>query len=275
MAWTNAHIPWLVDTKRVIRTAEGKEIAVWELRHQPDPPILSAWADHFRNHYCRDHEIDVLRDGTGHSRSEYLEALKFPDRSQGFGPLIRAGDFSEILVADFLQFVLHFQVPRTRFVDKGIRNESKKGCDVIGFKCLDPNTPLPDDALAIFESKAQFSGTAAKPKLQEAVDGSAKDLLRKAESLNAIKQRLLDEKNVEQGRVVARFQNKADKPYQEYFGAVALFETDLVDEQVLETTTAQNHHATANLTLVVIHGQEMMRLTHDLYKLAAEQAEQA
>jgi len=44
--------------------------------------------------------------------------------------------------------------------------------------------------MIIFESKAQMSGNVAGTILQNAIADSAKDELRKAESLNAIKQRL-------------------------------------------------------------------------------------
>ena len=58
--------------------------------------VTSNWAKHFRNHYCFDTEIDIFRDGTGYSREEYLNNLKFPTSNRGFGPGIRAGDFGEI-----------------------------------------------------------------------------------------------------------------------------------------------------------------------------------
>ena len=72
-----------------ISTTEGEEIEVWNLNHQQDPAVLSAWAKHFREHYCPDAMIDILRDGTPHSRAEYLETLIFPDAREAPGPSIR------------------------------------------------------------------------------------------------------------------------------------------------------------------------------------------
>ena len=102
MPWTSAHLKWLVDTGEKLTTADGKSIEIWEFRYDNDDKILSAWAKHFRNHYCLDHDIDYYRKGYDYTRSEYLNNIKFPDVSAPPGPSIRAGDFGEILVADYL-----------------------------------------------------------------------------------------------------------------------------------------------------------------------------
>lgn len=91
MAWTSKHLKWLVDTGKRLSTADGKQVGVWEFRHEKDESILSVWAKHFRNHYCLDCDIDDLRRGYGYSRAEYLTQIKFPDASAAPGPSIRAG----------------------------------------------------------------------------------------------------------------------------------------------------------------------------------------
>ena len=131
--WTSEHTKWLIDTGERLKTADGKEVEVWEFRHEKDEAVLSAWAKHFRNHYCFDSEIDYWRRGYKCSRGEYLNTIKFPDPKDAPGPSIRAGDFGEVLVADFLEYLLGYWVPRTRYGDKTIRNESTKGSDIIGF----------------------------------------------------------------------------------------------------------------------------------------------
>lgn len=105
-----------------------------ELIHHGDEAILSAWAKHFRNHYCLDSQIDALRKGTPRSRTGYLTQIKFPDAAQAPGPSIRAGDFAEVLVTDYVEFAMRLWVPRTRYDHKVARNESTKGTDIIGFK---------------------------------------------------------------------------------------------------------------------------------------------
>ena len=155
MPWTSEHTKWLVDTGNRLNTLDGKTVEVWEYCHEQDDYILSAWAKHFRNHYCLDSEIDYYRRGPGLTRAEFLNNIKFPDQSLKPGPSIRAGDFGELLVADYLQYILGYWVPRTRYADKTIRNESTKGCDIIGFKMIGKEES-PRDILAIFEAKTQF-----------------------------------------------------------------------------------------------------------------------
>ena len=266
------HLAWLVDTGRILKTADGKPVQVMELRHKDDGAVLSAWAKHFRNQYCDDAQIDALRQGTKHTRAEYLREIKFPDRSTAPGPSIRAGDFGEVLVADYVEFALQYWLPRTRYDHKTVRNESTKGSDIIGFKTLDPSKNDPSDALALFEAKAQLTGHKPNGRLHAAIDGSAKDELRRAESLNAIKQRFLDQHEAAKVDVVERFQDPEDRPYKEVFGAVALVSTPLFDPKEIKATDASGHPRAGSLTLIVIHGPDLMPLVHELYRRAADEA---
>ncbi len=271
MSTKPSHIQWLSKAKVSITTPDGKSVDVYEFNHQNDEAILSAWAKHFREHYCLESDIDYMRAGPGFTRGEYLVNLKFPTAKDGFGPATRSGDFGEILVADYLEYILDFWVPRTRYADKVIRNESKKGSDIIGFKFV-AASENPGDILALFESKAQFSGTTCKPKLQEAVDGSVKDEMRRAETLNAIKQRLYEKSDLAAAEKVARFQDKTTRPYSELYGAAALFCESAYDETIIADTITANHPHIGNLTLLVIKGNDMMQLIHALYARAANEA---
>ena len=273
MPWKSEHIKWLVDTEERLETADHNVVEVWEFQYNPDDDeIMSAWAKHFRNHYCLDSSIDVLRDGTGQSRGEYLENIIFPDPNNPPGPSIRSGDFGEILVADFLEFILGNWVPRTRYGSKDVRNESTKGCDIIGFKFLKDNDESPKDTMTIFEVKAQLTRIGNIHGLQVAISDSAKDQSRKAESLNAIKQRLIGKQSTEDASRIARFQNPEDNPYREISGAAALFSSAQHDPDLINACNANNHPNQKNLKLLVIHGEDMMPLVHDLYRRAANEA---
>jgi hypothetical protein len=267
-----AHVDWLVDTKRPIKTSSGELVTVLELQHVGNAQVLSAWARHFRNHYCSDSEVDALRDGTPYSRAEYLTELKFPHAKTGLGPATRAGDFAEILVADYLEFVRDYRVPRTRYNRKTITDESTKGTDVVGFRFHSSGAEDSRDELTLFEAKAQLSGGKAKPKLQEAVDDSPKDELRWAESLNALKQRLIDAGNAADASAVRRFQNPADRPYRQSYGAVAVLSSAVFDEGDVKMVSTTAHPHRGSLSLVVIRGPELMALVHALYKRAADEA---
>ena len=266
------HLNWLIDTEKRLKTADNKTVAVFEFRHQKDDEVLSEWAKHFRNHYCSDTDIDTLKRGTLYTRAKYLIEIKFPDGSNKPGPSIRAGDFSEILVADYLQYLLRYWVPRNRYCDKINRNESPKGSDVLGFKIMREGQESTKDTLAIYEVKSKFSGIKPFNRLQDAVIDSCKDITRRAESLNAIKQHLLDKKQNDYLPRVERFQNPVDHPYEEVWGAVALFSTACFSGDLVCETDTSNHPNKSNLILIVVHGQDMMKLVHDLYRRAADEA---
>jgi hypothetical protein len=279
--WTGEHIKWLVDTGERLKTADGKDIAVWEFRHQPNVGVLSAWGKHFRNHYCMDADIDFMRGKR--SRKDYLNEIKFPSKTTKLGPAIRAGDFGEILVADYLHWVLDFWVPRVRWGSKVVRDESPKGSDVIGFKFFKKSGTSSKDVLAIFESKAKFS-KGSESRLQDAINDSAKDHIRIDESLNYIKQKLFEHKEFEQSKLIERFQSPVDLPYQESYGAAAIiteehFETDEItraDTRKIPKSRKSKevvpHPNRDHLVLLLIKGTDMMTLVHELYRRAADEA---
>lgn len=193
MPWTCKHLEWLKDTGNTIKTSCGKDVPIFEFRHDlSNESVMSAWARHFRNHYCLDTELEVLKPDEM-TKSDYLLELKFPHASTRPGPSIRAGDFAEILVADYLQFLRSYYVPRTRYDRKIIGNESSKGSDVIAFK--QQQTPSRTDEMLVYEVKAKLSENSKSNVLQTAIIDSSKDEVRLAESLNGMKQRLFDQRD--------------------------------------------------------------------------------
>ncbi|HDL5698674.1 TPA: DUF1837 domain-containing protein [Mannheimia haemolytica] len=273
MSFSFHHMKWLIDTGNQLKTQDGKEVKVLEFQHEYNDEILSEWAKHFRNQYCKDEQIDSLRSGMGLSRKEYLNQIKFPDKSIHPGPSIRAGDFAEILAADYLEYQLRHWVPRTRYSHKTIRNESEKGSDTIGFLFFtdDISKGSPQDTLTIIESKAKYTGQ-HNNKLQTAVEHSNKDVIRKAETLNAIKQRFLDKEDYTNSKRIERFQNEADNPYIQQFGAIAHLDNNNYADDVITSVNASEHSYSNELFLIVIKGKEMMKLVHELYKRAADEA---
>lgn len=270
-----SHTDWLKKTSAIIKTSDGLAVAVYELTvNQADTPILKTWAKHFREHYCLDNQIDRLRQGTGKSRSDYLKDLVFPDKSSSFGPATRSGDFAEILVADILENQFGFWTPRTRYDNKLVRNESPKGTDILGFKFHSGSAskPTANDVLISFESKAQLSGSKAQPRLQDAVNDSAKDMFRIAESLNAMKRRLIDKGDDHGADQVERFQDGMEIPYIRQSGAAAVFCSSVYDLSGISATNCSLHENINNLMLIVVHSNSLMAFVHALYERAANEA---
>jgi hypothetical protein len=269
---TPPHIAWLHDTGERRQTACGREIEIWELNPEEDEEVLSAWAAHFRQHYCNDEDLPALAQGTGKSHAEFLTTILFPDAHQVPGPSLRSGDFGEILVADFIEYILGYWSPRVlRYQDRWNRNDSTKGCDVIGFKFAQEHEYHPTDELFVFESKSGLAAAQGN-RLQDAVQDSVKDHLREAMTLNAMKQRMLVRGEEEQIARVQRFQNEAERPFKRINGAAAILDINVYNNTNLEDTDATGHRNAANLRLLVIRGPSLMQLVHALYERASNEA---
>ena len=265
------HINWFEDTGETFETADGQEVEVWNFNHEDDEEVLSDWARHFREHYCSDEELPFLVDGTGKTKSQFLNEIKFPDRRAKPGPSTRSGDFAEILVADYIEYVLGYWCPRqVRYEDRMNRNVSTNGCDILGFKFVQENAISDDDELFLLESKASFRPTAAN-RLQDAIDDSIKDMAREGMSLSAIKQRLR-KKNLEDAAKVQRFQMESDRPFRRISGAASVLEDEVYDGMDLESADASKHPNVDSLRLIIIRGVSMMDLVHKLYEVAADEA---
>lgn len=261
------YLDWLLEEKTIV-TSEGKQIIIYELDIQDDENVLQLWAKHLREHYCADSEIDILRSGLGLTREQYLRDIKFPDAHIVPGPSVRSGDFTEILIADYVQYVLDYTVPRTRYDRKVNRNSSTMGSDLIGYKC---GTKISSsDELIIFEVKACASNKrSSKVRLQKAVDDSNKDKLRLAETLNAVVQRLIDRNNLSEAQKVQRFQNATDRPYSKIYAAAAVHSNASYFEFALKTVSTL-HHIDPDLKLVVVHCDKLMDLIHEIYGRACK-----
>lgn len=258
------------EQEECLHTADGREITVLRLDTEDNDEILDEWAEHFRNNYRTLEDLDFDIVGTGKTREEFLINDVFPDTKVQPGPATRVGDFCELLVADYIEFIRDYYVPRTRYCRKINRNMSSPGSDVLGFK-LNDQSPRKDEIFVI-EVKGTAnpkSNTKGYQRLQEAINGSKKDIVRYAESLNAIKRRLRDSGKTDKVKVVERFQNFADKPYVIRYGACAVLTNSIFIADDMVNATAENHKV-KNLELIIIHNEGLKELIDELYRRAAK-----
>lgn len=261
------HVQYFTDSQLSLQTSDDQQVEIIELEHAGDDGTLSEWSTHLRNHYCADAEIDDMRQGTGLTRSQYLENVKFPT----LGPIVSA-DFSEILVADYVQFMLRYQVPRTRYETKTNRNTSPTGIDILAFKIRNEGRQSSRDRLLTCEVKAALQNRKATT-LAEAVSDSTKDFgVRKAESLNAMKQRLKDRNRHAEANLVERFQDKTDRPYWEISGAAVVHSNHTWDDEVVTSVSCSDHPNRSDLLLMAIRGHRLMDLARRLYRRACDEA---
>ncbi|MGL1830789.1 UNVERIFIED_CONTAM: DUF1837 domain-containing protein [Acinetobacter sp. HSTU-ASm16] len=268
------HLDFIKNTGTVLKTVNGQDIEIWELSEINDEAVLSSWAKHFREQYCLDSDIDLLMKGTPYkTKKEYLEELIFPDKSHPPGPSIRSGDFAEILLTDFLEFIWEFWVPRGKYEEKWNRNESIKGVDILGLQMKDLNQHKPDDILIAIEAKAQLSSSSRYNKtLQKAINDSSKDIFRQAQTLNAIKRRLIISQDNQNAMLVERFQDKADRPFIYRPCAIAVLTDTAFDERLIQLSDSSKHPNLSTLKIIIFKGSDLINLAHELYERAANEA---
>lgn len=250
----------------VQQTINNKKVDIFEFQYEYDDNIINEWSKHFRQQYCSDTELVEESEANKLSESEFLLNIKFPTEHGAPGPSIRAGDFAEILVSDYIQFILNYYVPRTRYDCKTIRNESTKGCDIIAFKSQSVTNS--DDEMLIIEVKAQFSGRKPVNRLQDAINSSKNDVRRLSESLNAMKRQLKYRGEESNAKIIERYQNTTDTPYKRRMGAAAVQSDNLYDSSLINIATTDGH-PDDNIMLLVIRGKDMMPLVHELYRRAS------
>lgn len=266
------HVDWLVDTGERRTTTCGRDIEIWQLNPHDNEATLSAWAAHFRQHYISDEHLPIMVDGTGLTNAEYLRQTLLPDRFQPPGPSLRSGDFGEILVADYIEYVLGYWCPRElRYQERWNRNDSTKGCDVIGFKFFAGGQAHPSDELFVYETKSGMAPSKSN-RLQDAITDSDKDKLREAMSLNAMKQKFVVRGAMDDANRIQRFQNMADNPFRRVNGAAAILDDDVFGQTNLTIADASKHYNASNIRLIVIKGPSLMALVHALYERAADEA---
>ena len=150
------HVRQLHKSQKDYYTKNGQIVDVFEIQVPESDNLILSWAQHIRKQYCSNDELTQLSQGTGKTKGKFLQDIIFPDGGEKPGPSIRAGDFAEILLSDYLEFTQSYWVPRNRFKNKAIKNESVKGADVVAFKFQINGQINANDTLAIFESKAQL-----------------------------------------------------------------------------------------------------------------------
>lgn len=101
------YINWYEEESE-LETTDGKKIQVLHLNYIDEEDALNEWAEHFRKNYRSIEDIDYMKDEK-ELRSEYLINHVFPEEAGNrFGPATRVGDFSELLVADYIEYVLDY-----------------------------------------------------------------------------------------------------------------------------------------------------------------------
>lgn len=258
-----SHCAWFHDTEATLLTSDGEKVGLIEFRHEEVVETINQWALHLRRQYSSDEELSALSSAHDLSRGDFLREMIFPGDAFP-GPTIRAGDFGEILVADFVEYSLNFTVPRTRYDRKTSPNASTGGVDVLGYK-ISPDGHTSQDELVTFEVKASLAS--GSNSLQNAIDGSKKDFSTKTPiSLIATWLRLKDQRQMSSMQAVERFMNREARPYRYISGAALVCSSAFWNNRLVENLISA--HPNDDLFYLVFSGDDLMVLANRLYETA-------
>jgi len=168
-----------------------------------------------------------------------------------------------------------YWVPRTRYNKKPNKDMSTPGTDVVAIKKLDLTNCNPNDELLLFEVKASFNSEYKKSgisRLQDAINDSDKDVIRKAITLAAMKERFIDQNDITKVESIERFQNPLDNPYKEKYGAAALLSEQYFHLDEIARTDSSTHSLKNKLRLLVIRAKDFKMLSTLIYQRAADEA---
>lgn len=259
---------------RSIASSSGDEVQVYRLNNELlDDDSLNNWASGLRDNYVEEILLESLAKGTGLTQKEFLEKNIFPRHQNKLGASTMSGEFGEILVYDYINFVLKHYITRTRYLEKVNPDMPVPGSDVIGYKVNNVNKPSKSDHLIIAEVKTRSSKTGNKNSLcektvKDAIEHSIKDRVRIGESLNAEKRRLLNRSRNNEAKIVERFQNKTDNPFILDFFAVAVLDNELYSDQVVLDVVNSQHENIKSTNVLIIHSKELKIFLRDLYRRA-------
>ncbi|MGX7446050.1 Hachiman antiphage defense system protein HamA [Dolosigranulum pigrum] len=242
-----------------------------------DEESLNKWSLGLRNNYVEEKNLNSLINGIGLTQKEYLEKHIFPDPKKPQGAATMSGEFGEILIFDYINFVLKYYVPRTRYFEKVNPSQPVSGSDVIGYKIKDISKPNNSDQLLVAEVKTRSTKSGKKISLDDnplgkAITGSEKDKVRLAESLNAEKRRLIDRDRYDEANIVERFQNRTDNPFLLDFYAVVVLDSDLYtgsfsDQFILDVINNMKNKST-DKNILIIYSTDLKNFLRDIYRRA-------
>lgn len=265
--------------EKPILTKQNKEIKLIRLDPDVEEETLKEWAESILKNYEPDDEKLEKESKPFSSIQDYLKNV-LPDPNNKIGCSTMAGDFTEILVADYLQYVQKFCVPRIRYQEKTYKNMSPKGSDVIGYKIISKKASKTDELL-VLEVKSKTSETKdseSKSLLKKAVDDSAKDVrdihnsketCRLSATIIYTYRKLIALHQDHEAEIVERFINKTDNPYRERYGAAAVYsefayKSISLNKLELDTTKFPKDQ----VYLLVIHCNQLLDFIKKMYERA-------
>ena len=263
------YIEWVIEEQGVIFN-DGVPLNSYKITYDiSDDETLNQWALHIRRHYIRDKELEESLEDLPYTKKEYLKINKIPQRG-GQGSVARSTDITEILVADILQFLMNYEVPRIKQLNRSNKDLPEHGTDVIGFRFENSiDKPNRKDVLVAAEVKSRLSNTNFNS-IKDAVKHSKKDSFRVATTLDYYRLKLKQYGDIEDAKKILRFQLKSEYPYQTIYNAFAITSLDDINYNTIIQINGSDLNLELDQNVYFVHGNDLMNLAHNVYDRCKE-----
>ena len=259
------YIDWLVEEKeKVIKNSLS--LTCYKLDYSIDESVLDDWALHIRKNYIDDDQLIDDASINDMSVEQYLKEYVIPQKEDELGPTARSGDITEIIVADLLEFVFNYSVPRYKMKNRSGKTNSQQGTDVIAYKFYNSDkSPNEKDELIAAEVKGALSSDTYDP-IKSAIKDSQKDDHRLARSIDYCRKRLQELGATEESNEVKRFLLKPDNNYKLSFAAAAVSSRETVEDVIVLDVLGEDLEIRSGQKIFYIHGKKLMESAHNIYQ---------
>ncbi len=184
-----------------IKLNSGESINVYTISQVLTDDDKNEWSKHILHHYITDEEINCGIKTNKVAREDYIENYVLPSIELRNGGEV-SGVFGEIVFSDFIEYILHFNVPRYKFYNNFPGNPNQ-GIDIVAYKIDEKNTN--NDMVLFAEIKARLSNKNFHD-LQEAINDAEKRTDKDyALILDSARRKLYAMGNSEEAKAISRF----------------------------------------------------------------------
>ena len=259
------YIDWIIEEIGIC-IKDDLPIKCYKINYSYDNSILDNWALHIRRHYVSDETLAEDVYVFDMNVEDYLREYVIPQKHETLGATVRSGDIAEIIVADLLEFILGYSVPRYKQMNRSGKNNSEHGTDVIAYRFKKADkTPTRHDELIAAEVKAKLTDETYTP-IESAIKDSKKDALRLARTVNHCRKRLQELGLNSESQEVTRFLLKPEHDFQVKYIAAGLSSQETVEKEIKLSVSADELCIGIDREVYFIHGKELMTLAHDIYE---------
>lgn len=259
------YIKWFIEENE-IKIKDNIPIKCYKINYEENEDILNDWALHIRRNYIEDEDLRESASINEMSIEKYLYKYIIPQKHEYLGPSARSADITEILVADLLEFIFNYSVPRYKLINRSGKNNSQQGTDVIAYKYKNADkSPNNKDELIAAEVKARLSIEEYTP-LENAIKDSKKDQIRLARTIDYCRKRLKELGKTQESKEITRFLQKSDNNYKLIFAAVGISSHENVDKVIELSVSGEELEIKKDDKIFYIHGKDLMRLAHNIYE---------